>query len=122
MQNPISNNTNVLRNSPSLEKNTAIGYLWFYKTTPFLSFKGKKAGQSHLFFLVQPFTWDASKTAKNQWICIVFNFNQIRASLFQCKFKSIFPTKSVLLPFTFNQHFFSFQLCPIGSTLTYSVQ
>ena len=32
------------------EKNTAIGYPWFYKTTDFLSFEGKKQGQTHLFF------------------------------------------------------------------------
>ena len=48
VQNPISDNTNVLWNSPSL----AIGYPWFYKTTPFLSFEGKKQGHTHLFFLV----------------------------------------------------------------------
>ena len=56
------------------EKITAIGYPWFYKTTPFLSFEGKKQGQTHLFFLVKPIIWDASKTAKNQWNCIVLNF------------------------------------------------
>ena len=34
------------------EKITAIGYICFHKTTPFLSFEGKKCGQEHLFFLV----------------------------------------------------------------------
>ena len=48
------------------------------------------------------------KTAKNQWNCIVLNFNQIKASLFQYKFKCIFPTKSTLLPFTFNHKSFLF--------------
>ena len=48
----ISDNTNVLWTSPSLGKNAAIGSPWFNKTTPFLSFEGKKQGQSHLFFLV----------------------------------------------------------------------
>ena len=52
VQNSISDNTNGLWNSPSLGKNTAIGYPWFYKTTPFLSFEGKKQGQTHIFFLV----------------------------------------------------------------------
>ena len=46
-----SDNT-VLWNSPSLGKITAIDYPRFYKTTPFLSFEGKKQGQTHLFFLV----------------------------------------------------------------------
>ena len=53
VQNPISDKTNVLWNSPSLGKITAIGYPWFYKSTPFLSFEEKKKqGQTHLFFLV----------------------------------------------------------------------
>ena len=52
VQNPISNNINVLWNSPSLGKIAAIGYTWFYKTTPFLSLEGKKQGHTHLFFLV----------------------------------------------------------------------
>ena len=38
----ISDNTNILWNSPSLGKITAVGYPWFYKTTPFLCFEGKK--------------------------------------------------------------------------------
>ena len=42
-ENPISDNTNILWNSPSLGKNAAIGYPWFYKTTPFLAFEGKKS-------------------------------------------------------------------------------
>ena len=49
VQNPISDNSNVWWNSPKI---TAIGYPWFYKTTPILSFEGKKQGQTHLFFLV----------------------------------------------------------------------
>ena len=61
--------------------------------------------------------------AKNQWNCIVMNLNQIKASFFQHKFKSIFPTKSCngLLHSTTN-HSISFHLCPIGITLTYLVQ
>ena len=43
VQNPISDNTNVLWN-------TAIGYPWFYKTTPFLSFEGKKTGPNSSIF------------------------------------------------------------------------
>ena len=50
VQNPISDNINVLWNSPSLGKNTAIGYPWFYKTTPFLSFEGKKTGSNSSIF------------------------------------------------------------------------
>ena len=50
MQNSISDNTNILWKSPSLGKNTAIGYPWFYKITPFLSFEGKKHRQTHLFW------------------------------------------------------------------------
>ena len=43
VQNPISVNTNLLRNSPSLGKITAIGYPWVYK--------GKKTGSnSSIFF------------------------------------------------------------------------
>ena len=64
-----------------------------------------------------------TKTAKNQWNCIVLNFNQIKASLFQYKFKVSFPqrARNCLLHATTN-HFFSFHLCPIGNTLTYSVR
>ena len=37
------------------EKITAIGYPWFYKTTPFLSFEGKKTGlNSSTFFWYSP--------------------------------------------------------------------
>ena len=63
------------------------------------------------------------KTAKNQWNCIVLNFKQIKASLFQYKFKSSFPqrARNCLLHSTTN-HFFSFHLCQIGNTLTYSVR
>ena len=51
VQNHISDNTNVLWNSPSRKKITAIGNPWFYKTTPFISFEEKNA-QTHLFFMV----------------------------------------------------------------------
>ena len=43
MQNPTSDNTNVLWNSPSLGKITDISH-WFYKTNPFLSLEVKKTG------------------------------------------------------------------------------
>ena len=105
MQTPMSDNTNVLWNSPSLGKNY---YPWFYKTLLFYLLKGKKQGQTHLFFLVYTIIWDASKTAKNQWNCIVLNFNQIKASLFKYKFKSIFLTKSTQMPFTFSHKSFLF--------------
>ena len=52
VQNPIGDNTNVLWNSPSLGKITAIGYPWFIKPPLFYLLKGKKQGQTHLFFLV----------------------------------------------------------------------
>ena len=32
------------------EKITAIGYPWFYKTTPILSFEGKKTGSNSSVF------------------------------------------------------------------------
>ena len=32
------------------EKIAAIGYPWFYKTTPFLSFEGKKTGSNSSIF------------------------------------------------------------------------
>ena len=55
VQNTISDNTNVLWNSPSLGKSTAIGYPWFYKTTLFLSFEGEKTGSnSPIFFWYSP--------------------------------------------------------------------
>ena len=80
VQNPISDNrpTNVLWNSPSLGKiYSFLGYPWFYKTTPFLSFEGKKQGQTHLFFLVLPIFWDASKNSKKsvEWHCFEFQSN-----------------------------------------------
>ena len=94
-QNPISDNSNVLWNSPSLGKITAIGYTpGFIKPPLFYLLKGKKQGQTHLFFWYSPLFGMRQKTAKNQWNCIVLNFNQIKASLFQYKFKSIFSTKS----------------------------
>ena len=60
---------------------TAIGYPCFYKITPFLSFEGKKQGQTHLFFSDRPIAHylDASKTGKNWWNCVVLYFNQIKA-------------------------------------------
>ena len=76
------------------ENITALGYPWFYKTTPFLSFEGKNTGQTHLFFWYSPLFGMRQKTAKNQCNCIVLNFNQIKALLFEYEFKSIFPTKS----------------------------
>ena len=94
VQHPISHNTNVLWNSLSLGKITAIGYPWFYKATPFLSFEGKNRVKLIYFFWYSPLFGMRQKTAKNQWNCIVLNFNQIKDSLFQYKFKSIFPTKS----------------------------
>ena len=45
VQNPIRDNTNVLWNSPSLGKN------YSYRL-PLYLLKGKKQGQTHLFFLV----------------------------------------------------------------------
>ena len=47
VQNPISDNTTVLWNSPSLGKNYSYR---FYKTTPFLSFEGKKTGSNSSIF------------------------------------------------------------------------
>ena len=114
VQNPISDNTNILWNSPSLGKHYTIVYPWFYKTTPFLSFEEKKQGQTHLFFPGIAHILECVKNAKNQWNCIVLNFNQIQALLFQYKY-------NCLLHSTTN-HFFSFHLCPIGNTLTYSVR
>ena len=86
VQNPISVNTNLLWNSPSLGKITAIGYPWFYKTTPFLSFKGKKTGSNSSIFF---------------WYRTIFGMGKKNST---------------------TNHFFSFNLCPIGNTLTYSVQ
>ena len=34
-----------------------IAYPWFYKSTRFLSFEGKKQGQTHLFFWNSPLFW-----------------------------------------------------------------
>ena len=50
--NPISDNTNVSWNSPSLGKNYSysIGYPWSYKTIPFLFFEGKKTGSNSSIF------------------------------------------------------------------------
>ena len=50
----VNDNTNILWNSPSLGKITAIGYSLFYKTTPFPSFDWKKQGQTHLFLWYSP--------------------------------------------------------------------
>ena len=49
VQNPISDNTNVLWNSPSLGKNS-IGTPGFIKPPFFYLLTGKKQGQTHLFF------------------------------------------------------------------------
>ena len=55
-ENPKSDNTNILWNSPSLGKNAAIGYPWFYKTTPFLAFEGEKTwSNSSIFFWFSSF-------------------------------------------------------------------
>ena len=111
VQNPISDNTNVLWYSPSLGKNTAIGDPWVYKTAPFFFMKGKNRVKLIYFFWYSPLFGMRQKTAKNQWNCIVLNFNQIKASLFLYKFKSIFSTRArnCLLHSTTN-HFFSFHL------------
>ena len=82
VQNPRSNNTNVLCNSPSLGQN--YSYLLKWKNRVKLS----------SYFWYSPLSVMRQKIAKNQWSCILLNFNQIKASLFQYKFKSIFPTKS----------------------------
>ena len=50
VQNPISDNTNVLWNSTSLGKIYSYRLLWFYKTTPILSFEGKKTGPNSSIF------------------------------------------------------------------------
>ena len=77
------------------EKITAIGYPWFYETTPFLSFEGEKTGSnSSIFSGIAHCLGCVKKQPKISGNCIVLNFNQIKASLFQYKFKSIFPTKS----------------------------
>ena len=90
------------------EKITAKGYHWFYKTTPFLCFEGKKTeSNSSIFFWYSPLFGMRQKQPKNQWNCLVLNFNQIKASLFQYKFKSIFPQKHVIA-FTFNHKSFLF--------------
>ena len=71
VQNPISDNTNVLWNSPSLGKITAIGYPWFYKTTPFLSFEGKKTGSnSSIFSSIEHYLECFKKNAKISGIAL----------------------------------------------------
>ena len=76
VQNPIIDNTIFLWNSPSLrKKNTAIGYPWFYKTTHFLFLKEKTGSNSSMFSGIAHYLGCANKTAKNQFNCIVLNFN-----------------------------------------------
>ena len=80
VQNPISEDTNILWNSPSLEKK-----LQQYATPGFIKLpllyllKGKKQGKTNLFFWYSPFFGMHQKTTKNQWNYIVLNFNQITA-------------------------------------------
>ena len=67
VQNPISDSTNVLWNFPSLAKITALGYPWFYKTTPFLSFERKKTGSdSSIFSGIAHYLGCIKKQPKNQ--------------------------------------------------------
>ena len=113
VQNPISDNTNVLWNSPSLGKNTAIGYPWFYKTTPFLSFEGKKTGSnSSVFFWYSPLFGKRQKQLKISGIALFSISIKLGPHYFSINLKEIFPTKSTncLLHSTTN-HFFSFHLC-----------
>ena len=103
------------------EKITAIGYPWFYKTTPFLSLKGKSRVKLIHFFWYSPLFGMRQKTAKNQWNCIVLNFNQIQASLFQYKFKYLSHKEHIIAFYIQPQIiFFSFDSCPIGITLMQS--
>ena len=77
VQNPISDNTNILWNSPSSEK-----YIYrlplVLKPSLFYLLKGKQ-GQTHLFFSGIAQCLGCIKTGINEWNCIVLNFNQIKA-------------------------------------------
>ena len=95
VQNSISNSTNVLWNSPSFGKNYSYRLtLLFIKPPLFCLLKEKNRVKLIYFFRYSPLFGMGKKQPKNQWNCIVLNFNQIKASLFHYKFKSSFPTKS----------------------------
>ena len=68
------------------------------------------------------------KQEKNQWNCFEFQSNKLNKSSYFCIiFKSIFQQKAYTcrpncLSDSNTNHFFSFHLCRVGNSLTYSVQ
>ena len=99
VQNSISDNANVLWNSPSLGNNNITAQLLaipgFIKSTHFLSFEGKNTGSNSSIFsgIAHYLGWVKNSQKSVELHCL--NFNQIKALIFQYKFKSIFPTKSI---------------------------
>ena len=106
------------------EKITTIGYPWFYKATAFLSFEEKKTGSnSSIFSGIAHYLGCDKKQPKISGIAFFRISIKLRPHYFSINSKVSFPqrARNCLLHSTTN-HFFSFHLCPIGITLTYSVR
>ena len=95
------------------KKITAIGYTWFYKTTPFLSFEAKKTGSNSSIPGIAHYLGCVKKQPKISKIALFLISMKLRPN-YCISSKVSFPQRAhnCLLHSTTN-HFFSFHLSQI---------